>query len=79
MKIQYGLSKYYEHVIRKIDEEWDEEESLSPEVDEYDELLIGQIIWWKQTLNLFIDYRKHILNVSSFFANVNTPFELNGY
>ena len=27
-------------VIRKIDEEWDEEESLSPEVDEYDELLM---------------------------------------
>ena len=35
-----GLSKYYEHVIRKIDEEWDEEESLSPEADEYDELLM---------------------------------------
>ena len=25
-----GLSKYFEHVIRKIDDEWDEEESLSP-------------------------------------------------
>ena len=35
-----GLSKYYEHVIRKIDEEWDEEESLSSEADEYDELLM---------------------------------------
>lgn len=35
-----GLSKYYEHIIRKIDDEWDNDEILSPEVDEYDELLM---------------------------------------
>jgi len=35
-----GLSKYYEHIIRKIDEEWDEDDILSPDADEYDDLLM---------------------------------------
>ena len=39
-----GLSQYYEHVIRKIDEDWSDEAILSPDdsddEDVYDELLM---------------------------------------
>ena len=37
-----GLSRYYEHFIRKIEDDDNEsnEEMLSPEKDEYDELLL---------------------------------------
>tara|TARA_Y100001973_G_scaffold63633_1_gene93112 strand:+ start:170 stop:556 length:387 start_codon:yes stop_codon:yes gene_type:complete len=35
-----GLSKYYEHIIKKIDEEWDEDDILTQDVDEYDDLLM---------------------------------------
>tara|TARA_R100001377_G_scaffold32344_1_gene17647 strand:- start:1020 stop:1400 length:381 start_codon:yes stop_codon:yes gene_type:complete len=37
-----GLSKYYEHVIRKIDTDWNNEEAISPseEEDVYDDLLM---------------------------------------
>ena len=35
-----GLSKYYEHIIKKIDEEWDEDDILTQDVDEYDGLLM---------------------------------------
>ena len=37
-----GLSKYYEHVIRKINTEWNNEEVISSDEDEavYDDLLM---------------------------------------
>ena len=38
----HGLSRYYEHVIRKIDTDWNNEEAISPseEEDVYDDLLM---------------------------------------
>jgi len=35
-----GLSKYYDHIIKKIDDEWDEDDILTQDVDEYDDLLM---------------------------------------